>query len=204
MGQVMNFHPEWGCLAPAPSFMRTMRTVIVATAVGAVAGGGVVLSLNAPSENGQTSVAQRTLARPLPAASTAISPPQSNSEKIRYNESKEAWLPEGQLTWLPEGQSNGPPVNELNASALARPAVVTAPAKVRAPTDGTSAKTGVAPSPTIRIRPKHLTQGPRQKDYAILSRPPRHSLVSQADSNVFQRFWSGFTAAIEHVWPPST
>ena len=45
MRHVMNFHPEWGCLAPAPSLMRTMRTVLVATAVGAVAGGGVVLSL---------------------------------------------------------------------------------------------------------------------------------------------------------------
>ena len=42
MPQAMNFHPEWGCLAPAPSFLRTMRTVLVATAVGLIAGGGVV------------------------------------------------------------------------------------------------------------------------------------------------------------------
>ena len=35
MRYAMNFHPEWGCLAPAPSFLRTMRTVLVATAVGA-------------------------------------------------------------------------------------------------------------------------------------------------------------------------
>jgi hypothetical protein len=155
----------------------------------------VVLSLEASSEKGQMSVAQRTLAGPFPAASTAIGAPQSNSEKISYSESKEAWLPEGQL--------NGPPTKELKASSLVRPAVVTAHAKVRAPTDGTSAKTGVAPSPTIRIRPKHLTQGPRHKD-VILSRPPQNSLVSQTDSNVFQRFWSGLTVAIEHVWPPST
>ena len=45
MRHAMNFHPEWGCLAPAPSFLRTIRTVLVATAVGATAGGGVVLSL---------------------------------------------------------------------------------------------------------------------------------------------------------------
>ena len=45
MRHAMNFHPEWGCLAPAPSFLRTMRTVLVATAIGATAGGGVVLSL---------------------------------------------------------------------------------------------------------------------------------------------------------------
>jgi hypothetical protein len=40
-----NFSPEWGYLAPAPSFMRTARVVLVATAVGATAGAGVVLSL---------------------------------------------------------------------------------------------------------------------------------------------------------------
>ena len=40
-----NFSPEWGYLAPVPSFMRTARVVIVATAIGATAGAGVVLSL---------------------------------------------------------------------------------------------------------------------------------------------------------------
>jgi hypothetical protein len=40
-----NFHPEWGYFAPAPSFMRTLRVAVVATAVGATAGAGVVVSL---------------------------------------------------------------------------------------------------------------------------------------------------------------
>ncbi len=40
-----NFSPEWGYLAPAPSILRTLRVVLVATAVGATAGAGVVLSL---------------------------------------------------------------------------------------------------------------------------------------------------------------
>ena len=40
-----NFNSEWGYLAPAPSFMRTARVVLVATAVGATAGAAVVLSL---------------------------------------------------------------------------------------------------------------------------------------------------------------
>ena len=39
------FHPEWGYLAPAPSFIRTARVVLAATAVGAIAGAGVVFSL---------------------------------------------------------------------------------------------------------------------------------------------------------------
>ena len=29
-----NFHPEWGYLAPAPSFIRRARVVLIATAVG--------------------------------------------------------------------------------------------------------------------------------------------------------------------------
>jgi hypothetical protein len=40
-----NFHPEWGYLAPTPSFVRTLRIALVATAIGATAGAGVVISL---------------------------------------------------------------------------------------------------------------------------------------------------------------
>jgi hypothetical protein len=40
-----NFSPEWGYLAPAPSKLRTVRVVLVATAIGATAGAGVVLAL---------------------------------------------------------------------------------------------------------------------------------------------------------------
>ena len=50
-----NFSPEWGYLAPAPSFMRTARIVLVATAIGATAGAGVVLSLvDRPAAEGET------------------------------------------------------------------------------------------------------------------------------------------------------
>ncbi len=40
-----NFNPEWGYLAPVPSFTRTLRVVLVATAIGATAGAAVVISL---------------------------------------------------------------------------------------------------------------------------------------------------------------
>ena len=54
-----NFSPEWGYLAPAPSFMRTARIVVVATAIGATAGAGVVLSLldRPAAEGDRTSLA---------------------------------------------------------------------------------------------------------------------------------------------------
>ena len=37
-------HPEWGYLAPAPGFLRVARAVVIATAIGATAGAGVVFS----------------------------------------------------------------------------------------------------------------------------------------------------------------
>jgi len=58
-----HFHPEWGYLAPAPSFLRTLRIVLVATAVGATAGAAVVLSLvdHPAAESDNTTVAARTM-----------------------------------------------------------------------------------------------------------------------------------------------
>jgi hypothetical protein len=66
-----NFNPEWGYLAPAPSFMRTARLVLVATAVGATAGAGVVLSLverPATTEAGKTAIAAHALVTSVQAA----------------------------------------------------------------------------------------------------------------------------------------
>ncbi|MGD0024598.1 MAG: hypothetical protein ABSC37_08220 [Xanthobacteraceae bacterium] len=65
-----NFHPEWGYLAPAPSFMRTIRFAVVATAVGATAGVGVMVSLveRPAADVGDTSIAAHALVTSVPAA----------------------------------------------------------------------------------------------------------------------------------------
>jgi len=62
-----NFNPEWGYLAPAPSFIRTVRIAVVAAAVGATAGAAVVFSL-VDRPVAEESVAARTLARPTDSA----------------------------------------------------------------------------------------------------------------------------------------
>ena len=76
-----NFSPEWGYLAPAPSFLRTARVVIVATAVGATAGAAVVLSLverpvveadRTPAHAIVTSVQASPIAAPPQPTATAI------------------------------------------------------------------------------------------------------------------------------------
>jgi hypothetical protein len=71
-----NFHPEWGYLAPAPSFIRTARIVFIAVAVGGMAGASVVFSL-VERPVGETSVAARTLARPVEAASVPVGTPRA-------------------------------------------------------------------------------------------------------------------------------
>ncbi len=63
-----NFNSEWGYLAPAPSFMRTVRVVLVATAIGATAGAAVVLSLiDRPSvdHDGTASIAAHAIVTSL-------------------------------------------------------------------------------------------------------------------------------------------
>jgi hypothetical protein len=58
-----NFNPEWGYLAPRPGFIRTLRAVLVAGAIGTVAGMAVAVALVArPAAD--VSVAARTMAQP--------------------------------------------------------------------------------------------------------------------------------------------
>ena len=68
-----NFSPEWGYLAPAPSFLRTARVVLVATAVGATAGAAVVLSLvdRPAAEANKTPIAARAIVTSVHAAPVA-------------------------------------------------------------------------------------------------------------------------------------
>jgi len=72
-----NFHPEWGFLAPAPSFSRTLRMVITATAVGAVAGAGLALLLS--ERPPESDVAARTLVQPVEAASNIVNTPPASA-----------------------------------------------------------------------------------------------------------------------------
>ena len=66
-----NFHPEWGYLAPAPSFMRTVRIALVATAIGAVAGAVVVVSLvERPGSNDDSAIAAHALLTQAPVIKT--------------------------------------------------------------------------------------------------------------------------------------
>lgn len=132
-----NFHPEWGYLAPAPSFLRTARIVIVAMSVGAVAGAGVVFSLvdRPAAEVGQSSVAARTLARPAAAASTPAGPPapaQMNAQAVPNQNQAPRPAAAGD-------QDGGPAASAASASSpMQPPAGISALAEVPAASDASS------------------------------------------------------------------
>jgi hypothetical protein len=74
MRQAGNFNLEWGYLAPAPNFMRTLRILVVSAAVGATGSAAVVFSLiDRPAA--EESVAARTMAADAPSASVAALTP---------------------------------------------------------------------------------------------------------------------------------
>jgi hypothetical protein len=121
-----NFHPEWGALAPATSFMRTARIVAVATAIGATAGAGVVLSLagssgafdpQASSEaaSDKPFVIVHSLVQPAEAAPVTVqSAPSSVAAAAAVNVPAIAPAP-------------------VNAAAMAAPAPTAAPTNVQRP-----------------------------------------------------------------------
>jgi hypothetical protein len=140
-----NFSPEWGYLAPAPSFARTARVVLVATAIGATAGAGVVLSLiDRPSEPEKTPVAARAIvtsvrtaavpsvspaapAAPVAAASSAA-PAKPAPRPASIAAAAPGDKPDNSLRTVmrPTSQSPAAPVAPTNAAAVAPAAGMTA------------------------------------------------------------------------------
>ncbi len=71
-----NFNLEWGYLAPAPSFVRTVPIALLGMVIAATASGGVVLSLiDRPAS--QTSVVAHTSAPYVQAAPTPVGAPET-------------------------------------------------------------------------------------------------------------------------------
>jgi hypothetical protein len=155
-----NFSPEWGYLAPAPSFARTARVVLVATAIGATAGAGVVLSLiDRPSEPQQVPIAARAIVTSVRAAAvpsvspaapvTAAAPPTTAT----VPQSPAAAAKPGPQ---PAATAAAPPVvkpdNSIHASARAVPR--SEPATIAPANSATTAPVGVpAANPNLNPAP---------------------------------------------------
>jgi hypothetical protein len=132
-----NFHPQWGYLAPAPSFLRGARIALVATAVGAIAGAAVVVSLlERPGADADNSIAAHTLVTSAPVAATA--PPVSTSGAVASGAPAapaSARAPAGTATPQPaQSQPASPQPVLVNADAAsANSASATAPAPLTHP-----------------------------------------------------------------------
>jgi hypothetical protein len=147
-----NFHPEWGYLAPAPGFMRSARLAIVAAVVGATAGAGVVLSLiDRPAE---TSVAARTLVRPV----VAVVPAQFGASPAPLAQASSEKQPATPALAIASASAESPIGSETSRGATApAPAAIAALVESPAVSDGgvtpTAAelKPAPAPAPTADI-----------------------------------------------------
>jgi hypothetical protein len=161
-----NFHPEWGYLAPAPSFMRTARIVAVATAIGATAGAAVVLSLAGTSGTGVVTadgerslvvvhsfvqqaeaapvVARQAVAPPDLAAPVTVPRPASVAASAVPNTQASMQPTNNSFMPLPPAAQISPPAasESHSASTPAVPASVAALAEVPPATDVSPASAG--------------------------------------------------------------
>lgn len=88
-----NFNPEWGYLAPKPGFIRTLRAVLLAGAIGTVGGMAVAAALVArPAAD--VSVAARTLVQP--SVSPALPKVASANDEVSQNRAQH-FVPPPQL-----------------------------------------------------------------------------------------------------------
>jgi hypothetical protein len=154
MRYARNFHPEWGYLVPAPGLIRTARVALVATAIGATVGAGVVFSLvDYPAT--EISVSTRTLVGPVEAASARASPAQRTN---------------GQFPTQRQSPPSVAVASQL-ADAAIRTATEDAPAKIAAaaPTAASSAPV-TDPAP---IKMKSTKKPNATSHYASRGEPPR-------------------------------
>jgi hypothetical protein len=144
MRSARNFHPQWGYLAPAPSFLRGARIVFVATAVGATAGAAVVVSLlERPGADADNSIAAHALVTSAP-VSAAASPVSTSGAATGTLAPIVAAPGKSVLAQAPADAATPQPVQSQPASA--KPVLANA-------SDAASAKSAPSMTPTTESAP---------------------------------------------------
>jgi hypothetical protein len=165
-----NFHPDWGYLAPAPSFMRTARIVLVATAIGATAGAAVMISLvpHSATDTANAPIAAHALVTSVPVVAE-VPAPAPLDETVAAQPLASA-APQMQAAALPgsaaASKSNmaaSPPAQAPGsvatlAGASSSPARAT-PAEAEAQPAASPDETVTAPEPASKQTKKHRTAG---------------------------------------------
>jgi hypothetical protein len=141
------FHPEWGYLAPVPSFVHRARVVLVATAVGATVGAGVVFSRVSHTAT-ETSVAARTLVGPVGATSARGTTPAQVAQTNPPLRTEKQPEPTSELN----GQAVDVATSESSASSTTRALAKASPAASAPPALSAAAKAHVASVTPIKKR----------------------------------------------------
>jgi hypothetical protein len=176
-----NFNPEWGYLAPTPSFIRTARVALVATAVGAIVGVGVGFSWISHQVT-ETSVAARTMVRPIEAS-------------LLRTQSPLPLASSGQPTSTPsssESSASSPTQAPEGVAALAEaPSGSDGPVKA-----DTAASLAAAEAPSVDVTPmkKKVTMKPRVWRYASRGEAHGHA------RNAHHRSGSYYTRTARGGW----
>jgi hypothetical protein len=177
-----SFHPEWGYLAPAPSFFRTVRMVFIATAVGAAVGAGVGFSWI--GHGAESSVAARTLVRPMKAAPTPANAPAQVPNEPRASPTTGAKEGIAALSEVPAA------TDEPATAVTAAPATTTNQTAVKAPI---KKRATTKPNVTRRYASRHESLGLVPGEYSR-RRSTDEYRVSGARGGYYResRHWGGY------------
>jgi hypothetical protein len=215
------FHPEWGYLAPGRRFIRTLRAILIATAVGAVAGGGIVLLIVSGAPEDSRSVAARTLVPPE--VEVIAQPSEMTSGKLLSKEQQpglplaapaESHSKTGETK--EEREPARPQRSDLNATLLAPQGPIgsvgghempTHSRDLNLATQGTSDSKNANRNPPRRaehITPAQIASQPTSEHEPLRSKPQtREAIVKQSDqrdarnsdvSPFFRPWWYAYPA----------
>jgi hypothetical protein len=174
-----NFNPEWGHLAPTPSFVRTIRIAAIAATVGATAGAAVVFSLvDRPAA--EQSVAARTVSLPIDLSTTRDA---ANAERVSVVAASGA--ARSSLVAGASGESSTKQPLSSTAILAGSPAVTDTPAvqsPVQAGNEPATARNG-ARAQNKPVTKTHVT--PRYYNHAVRRplalRPPSETRAAGGD-----------------------
>ena len=166
-----NFNPEWGCVAPAPSFMRMALLIVVAAIIGATTGAATVFSL-LDRPVAEESVAARTLVtpnsrRPLSASTSVATQQPTEPQQVKSHAEVENSADQ-KAAPVPAAGAAAPlqPSELATISTLQRPssaaALAEGPAVKETPPAQTFNDTGgvapdPAPAPKLQSKKRRMT-----------------------------------------------
>jgi hypothetical protein len=176
-----NFSPEWGYLAPAPSMLRTLRVVLVATAVGATAGAGVVLSLvdHSTSDLDKVAVAAHAIVTSAQAASAQEMPAVNTGAVAAPLAAAAPAVAEIKSERKPDVAVAAPPAPQIPAPQVQASQIQAAPSM---PQPDQEAQPAAMAAPAQQASMSPAANGAAVNDAGAASAPPQPAVAALSDA----------------------